>query len=432
MKSLTLLLGALTAFAAQALTYQVEMSNKDGVYAAGEKVPLTITAFETNDVKAVAGTLAYSIDNYGSEEYAKGTVDLAKANPFVIEVTKDDPGIARLTLEKKGEAKFVWGVAFSPEKIKTGSARPDDFDAFWAAAKAKYDREVPVDVKLEKIEKFCNAKQNVYRLSLTTPGGRTVDGILGEPADLTKGPFPVRMLVPGAGPSYGCAPKADGKIHLTMNVHFYPLVVGQHKHSKPNDELLALEKVETAECKAKYNVRRYPYAGLAVSREEYHFYDCILAVSRALDWLCARPEVKTDDVRYNGTSQGGGFGLILSGFNTHLTRTIAYVPAMTDTLACLDHGRKSGWPQIVENIPGSQRSAVEKNAPYFDAAHFAARIKIPIRVVVGLSDPTCPPAAVWAGYNAIPSSDKAIKSVPGMTHSVHKDVYQEMNAWLER
>ena len=433
LKMTLLLAGALAAVGAQAFTFKVEMPHADGVYAAGDEVPLVVTAVETNGAKVTKGTVKYVLDNFGKRKFSEGTADLTKGNPFTVTATRKDPGIVRLTLNAKGAKTLNWGVAFSPEKIRTGSARPADFDAFWADAKAKYDREVPVDVKLEKLEKFSNAEQDAYRLSLTTPHGRTIDGVLTEPKDLAKGPFPVRLSVPGAGPSTGCPVDSKGKIHLTMNVHFYPLVVGEHKHSKGNAALLALERAETAECKSKYGVNRYSHAGIAVSREEYHYYDCILAISRALDWLWVRPEVKKDDFRYQSTSQGGGFGLIMTGFNTHITRTVVFVPAMTDTLGSLaDGGRQSGWPLLVEGHPEDLKAAAAKNAPYFDAAHFAARIRTPIRVAVGLSDTVCAPCAVWAGYNAIPSEDKDIVPTPGMTHSVDKKVRATLSAWLEK
>ena len=417
---------------AQACTYRVEMPRTDGLYAAGDRVPLTVTAVGTNGVKVASGRVSWTLDNFGTRKFSEGTVDLGKGNPFTVLATRPDPGIVRLSLKADGSRDFIWSIAFDPGKIRTGSARPADFDDFWAAAKAKYDREIPVDVRLEKLAKYSNASQDAYRISLTTPHGKTIDGLLTEPADLSKGPFPVRIGVPGAGPSTGCPADSNGKIRLRMNVHYYPLVVGEHKHSEGNADLLAREKAETEDCRARYRVNRYPYAGVAVSREEYHYYDCILAISRALDWLWARPEAKKDDFRYAGTSQGGGFGLILAGFNAHITRTVAYVPAMTDTLGYLaDGGRQSGWPRLVECHPEDLKAAAAKNAPYFDAAHFAARIRTPIRVAVGLADTVCAPCAVWAGYNAIPSADKAIVPVPGMSHTVDRRIYRELDSWLE-
>ena len=428
---LTFLIAA-AALSVHALTYEVKMSRSDGVYAAGDSVPLTVTAFVTNGLKAASGEVDVILDNFGAREFSRRKIDLSKQNPFKVTATRPTPGMVRLRLRAGSESEFTWGVAFSPEAIRTGSPRPADFDSFWAEAQAKYDREVPVDVKLERLDALKKPNVNVYRLSLTTPHGKTVDGILCEPEDLSRGPFPVRISVPGAGPSMGTASGAStDRISLVMNVHYYPLVVGHHKHSKGNGELLARETAETAAVKEKYGVSRYCYAGISESREAYHYYDCILAISRALDWLWARPEVKKDDFRYSGTSQGGGFGLILAGFNKHITRTVVYVPAITDLLGYLDEDRQSGWPRLTEGQTADRREAAVKNAPYFDAAHFAARIKTPIRVVVGLSDRVCAPAAVWAGYNAIPSENKSIIPVPGMTHSVDERVRAAVGRWYE-
>ena len=312
-----------------------------------------------------------------------------------------------------------------------GAERPADFDAFWAEAKAKYDREVPVDVKMERVESLSCADENVYRVSVTSPHGRTVDGMLAEPADLSKGPFPARLNVPGAGPSWGCVPTGrKGFVRLVMNVHFYPLVVGQHKHSSPNAELLALERAETAECMEKFGVNRYCKAGISKSREDFHYYDCILAIDRVVDWLAKRPEVDPRNIRYAGTSQGGGMGLILTGLNRNITKAAIYVPALTDLMA-YRQGRPAGWPDLIGGQPKEGRAAAERFAPYFDAAHFAARIEVPIRVVAGLADKTCDWRAVHAGYHAIPSKDKSLWSVPGMPHKVDERVYREIGAWLD-
>lgn len=362
---------------------------------------------------------------------ARGRVDLSKANPFIVNATLDCPGVARLKFKSQDDAEFVWGVAFSPDRIRTGGKRPADFDSFWMNAKAEYDRTVPVDVKLERLPRFCTTGQNAYRLSLTTPHGRIIDGVLTEPSDLDKGPYPVRLYVPGAGPSTGCPDESDGKIRLTMNVHYYPLVVGKMKRSKGNDELRVRDKREFDVYREKYGVGEYYFAGMAEKPVDYHYYDCILAINRAVNWLWSRVEVKKDDFRYQGTSQGGGMGLILAGINSHITRTVAYVPALTDLLGFKDNERASGWPKLDEVYFGTQRGKVEHNAPYFDAANFAANIRTPIRVVVGLSDTICSPCAVWAGYNAIVSADKGIISVPGMTHAVSYDVYEKLSEWLE-
>ena len=135
--------------------------------------------------------------------------------------------------------------------------------------------------------------------------------------------------------------------------------------------------------------------------------------------------------RYQGTSQGGGFGFYLTGLNHTFTRAAFYVPAITDTMGYL-RGRQSGWPQIVENNSATpeKRAMAEKNAPYFDGANFAARIRCPVRVAVGFADTTCAPCAVYAAYNAIPVKDKGIVHGIGMGHGCFGKFYSELGAWV--
>ena len=180
----------------------------------------------------------------------------------------------------------------------------------------------------------------------------------------------------------------------------------------------------------KFGVNRYCKAGISKSREDFHYYDCILAIDRVVDWLAKRPEVDPRNIRYAGTSQGGGMGLILTGLNRNITKAAIYVPALTDLMA-YRQGRPAGWPDLIGGQPKEGRAAAERFAPYFDAAHFAARIEVPIRVVAGLADKTCDWRAVHAGYHAIPSKDKSLWSVPGMPHKVDERVYREIGAWLD-
>ena len=55
-KTMTALaLAAFAALSVRAFTYDVGMSRADGVYAAGDSVPLTVTVWVTNGVKAASG-----------------------------------------------------------------------------------------------------------------------------------------------------------------------------------------------------------------------------------------------------------------------------------------------------------------------------------------------------------------------------------------
>ena len=142
-----------------------------------------------------------------------------------LKATQAVPGFLRLQVKSrtkgleveanKGQgAPFVWGVAYEPERITPGAARPADFDAFWADAVKTLDATVPVDARLEEIPAKSNAQRTYYRVSFASAGGRRVWGWLSMPKG--KGPFPVEVSVPGAG--IGATGSAIGAFRLARDV----------------------------------------------------------------------------------------------------------------------------------------------------------------------------------------------------------------------
>lgn len=146
--------------------------------------------------------------------------------------------------------------------------------------------------------------------------------------------------------------------------------------------------------------------------------------------MVARPDVDRTRVRYQGTSQGGGFGFYLTGLNHAFTRAAFYVPAITDTM---------GYEGAAERLAADRRTQFRHTReargrrdlrPYFDGANFAARIRCPVRVAVGFADTTCAPGAVYAAYNAIPVKDKGIVHGIGMGHGCFGTFYQALGDWV--
>lgn len=416
-----------------AFAYKVNMPRPDGVFQTYDRISLSVTVNDDSGRKVDRGIVEAVVDDECGFEFKRCKMDLSKGNPFVLELTSETPVIQRLTLKSEGEKDFIWGVAFSPDAMRRSGREPEDFDEFWHHARIEYDRTVPNDFTLERIDRLSDSTANVYRVSLTTPHGYKVDGILSEPADLTRGPFPALLGVPGAGHSKG-VPKdvrdRGSMVSMLMNVHFYPLVVGETGggDSEGARELDRRETAENAAYREKYGVKRYCQAGIGISREDYHYYDVILAHDRMINCLLARKSVDKSNVGYIGSSQGGGFGLILSGLNGRITRTVASVPALCNLLAEPGSHLPSGWPQLVAGQPMSVRETARRNAGYFDAVNFAARIRNPVRVVVGLSDPVCQPAGIWIAYSAIPAEDKKIIPRAGMGHEIPPE-YEDLAAW---
>ena len=417
-------------FAAFAATYKVDADRSGGVYRCGERASFTVRLLSTGNLAAAARPYA-RLDNFGPSVLTNLAFDVTKTGvAFTVSGTLDKPGFLRLSLPptKNGyEDPSVFSVAFEPEKIKKGSPSPADFDSFWSGARARLAREVPLDAQMTRVPERSTPHFDFYRISFAT-FGRRIHGYMSIPTDKSKAPYPVDVEVYAAG--FG---------HWTNNLHgrddamcvsfsVYPFAPDWNWQKSG---LRSKYDEMNAAVKSRYGVSGYSYAGISESREEYFFYPVILGIDRAVDWIAARPDVDRSRFRYQGTSQGGGFGFYLCGLNRTFTRAAFYVPAITDTMGYLA-GRQSGWPRIVEHnsFTSDRRAAAEKWAPYFDGANFASRIRCPVRVAVGFSDETCPPCAVYAAYNEIEVADKAIGHGIGMTHSCWQKFYSRFGDWV--
>ena len=406
--------------------YEVVTDRTNGIYRCGERATFTVTVLGTNGQAVVSGKIKATIDNFGEIVQTNVTIDLAKENPFRLSGTLAEPGFLRLELPRATGKRIpnAFGVGFEPERIVKGSPSPSDFDSFWAEAVRKLDETVPVDAQLTLLPERCTKEFKFWRISFASYGGTRAYGFLSMPTDASaEKKYPVRFQVPAAG---------NGRATWTNNMRGAPdaicMMITVHPYDPPFnlDELEKLFKANEARLGGGYAC-----AGIAgKNREDYYFYRALLGINRAVNWLAARPEVDRSSFTYSGTSQGGGFGFYLLGLNHHFTKGVMYVPAITDTMGYLRR-RQSGWPRPIEAQGGdpARRAAAERNAPYFDGANFAARIRCPVRVAVGFSDTTCAPCAVYAAYNEIKVADKEIVHGIWMTHGCFREFYEQLGKW---
>ena len=418
------------ALAAHSTQFEVTCDHPDACYRLGERAVFSVKATESNG-SAPKGMAHVRLDNFGDRIFLEQDIDLAKGACFAVTGQMDRAGFLMLRVSKGETPKKLFGVAYEPEKLRPWRECPEDFDRFWADAIRRYDAEVTAPIKATKIKPGRVAGRNLYELEIPAVGDRTVWGYLSVPKDSSKRPYPLTVLVPGAGPASVYEGGSTDAIYLFVNVHYYKPKRGL-KHKCP--EHLALQKIEDEAYAKKYPVKtvRYTQCGIAVSREDYFYYGVILAANRAIDWACARPDVDKARVRYIGVSQGGGFGLILTGLNKHIRRAVVMVPAVTDHLCFKIDGREAGWPYLIDAQLPENRAAAEAHAPYFDGIYFAQRIDVPIRFNVGFADTVCPPHAGYTAYNLCPSKDKQMRYGIGQGHSPQADISREFAQWLER
>ena len=424
---------------APSLAFEISVSDgKEGsVYRLGEECVFKLGARAlTAEGIPRDGVVKVTVDNFGDRVFQSRDWKPTEEPVLELRCTMEEPGFLRVKAMAwprpagacwaLGKGNKCWAVAYEPERIKPGSKRPADFDAYWDGERARLAREVPPDVRVERVDWMCDGDFDVWKVSAATFSGKRTWGFLAEPVDKSGGPYPLHVNVPGAGPALSEAGmkafKRKGEINLVVNVHPY-------EPARDAEGQNALYKAQDAACAKKYGCN-YAIAGGAVSREEFFFHDALLGIDRVVSWAAARPNVDRGNIRYSGGSQGGGMGIALCALNKSIRRACFLVPALTD-LCGFRAGRQSGWPLLVERQKNpAAKAAAEALAPYFDAVHFAPRVDIPLRVEVGFADTTCPPPCVYAAYNAFGSSDKGIRHAIGCGHSGSREIRGELSAWL--
>ena len=182
-------------------TYKVDLDKADGVYRCGETAVFTVRLLSTNALCAAKNPCA-RLDNFGPCAITSMPFDVtATGVAFTVSGTLREPGFLRLSLpptKNRNVDPYVFSAGFEPEKIAKGSPSPADFDEFWADARARLAREVPLDARMERVQERSTDAFDFYRISFAT-FGRRVHGYMSVPTDKSKAPFPVDFGVCPAG-----------------------------------------------------------------------------------------------------------------------------------------------------------------------------------------------------------------------------------------
>lgn len=411
-----------------ATTFEISSDHADCIYERGEPVVFTVAVKDSGGELITEGSVSYRTHATLASPPAYSTRDLSLGNPFTVTAILAKPGFLKLDVKATDNSSASWGVAVAPEQVQPTVTRPADFDTYWNGEIARLDSEVPdLDVQMELVAGKSTGDYNYYNVSFATFNGGRVYGFYTEPKDTSR-TYPAIVVCPGAGPYHTSSWHGSGScVSLMLNVlPINPFT--DNATFEANYNTWAANLVSTYDLQSG---AAYGAAGISASREAYVFHDIVLGMNRAVNWLAQRTSVDTTRIGYFGGSQGGAFGLMLMGLNTHFTRGAAYVPALCDNLCVsANPALAPGWPQILWKQPSSGYATARANIPYFDGVNFASRITCPVRMAVGLIDTTCPPRGGWCAFNALASSDKAMESVPGMTHSCDSAVENGLRTWV--
>ena len=390
------------------------------LYTCKDKAVFTVTI--TSDGKPVeAGICTVKLTLDGGTLIAEKKHELAGGNPFKIEAALDYPGFIRCEVISVDNFQLQGRAAagFNVEKIRQGYPEPPDFEQYWSNL-LKRQAAMKNSVSCEALpDNVGKPGYKYYKITVKTVDDGKIYGFLGIPAN-NPGPFAALVMIEGAGPGY-IAPEQNfirpDMMTLAINVHPIDPTLPQAEYQKRYKEMIA-EK---------------PYWLLgAPDRDKYYFRNAIIGINAAIDYLANHPQFNKKDLFYLGTSQGGGFGLILGGLNQKFTAIAAGVPGLCD-FGGIAAGRNSGGLQIVKEFAGRDKKLMKQcleMSGYFDAVNFAKRVKCPIIFTVGFNDMSCCPSSVYAAYNAVKST-KYIMTGPLEGHALPWERTNGIWQWLQ-
>ena len=407
--SLTIVLAVVARAAEPRAQLSVVTDRPDALYSVGEKVQFQVTLKKAN--RAVTeGEIGYIIDKDGMPPVKQGRLKAA-GGPLVVEGSLGEPGFLRCRVFYPAGSKQMItataGAGIDPLGIKPSLGVPADFDAFWAAQKARLEA-VPMKPALTPV-KSPIAEIECFDVQIPCVPPRPVSGYFARPAGAAPKSLPAILHVQGAGVRSSNLGSAAG-----WAKQYQALSMDINAHGIPNGKPEQYYKDLSAGLLNDYR------AVGREDREKCYFLGMFLRMQRALDFLTGQPQWDGKILIVEGSSQGGGQSLAAAGLDPRVTMIAAGVPAICDHSGKVV-GRINGWPKLVPDKDGKPDPQILQVARYFDCMNFATRARAEAILSVGFIDGTCPPSSVYAAYNNLPGK-KQIVNKPLMTHASPPDV----------
>ncbi|MEW2516520.1 acetylxylan esterase [Actinacidiphila alni] len=253
---------------------------------------------------------------------------------------------------------------------------PEDFDAFWQAARDEAAGVDPAPRRVEVLHR--NAREVVTRVAFRTTGGLTLGGWLREPADGAVDRLLVRLH--GYGGSGG-PPEALGLPHTA---ELSPVLRG----------LPELGLVDGIPPVAAEHVLH----GIG-RRETYVHRGCVQDVWLAVTAACLLQPSGAGRVGLTGSSFGGGIGALALPLESRAEAACLDVPSFGNHPERL-RTPCAGSGEAVR-LAARADPSVRRTIAYFDAATAAARVTRPVLIAAARHDPVVPPVGQFAVFRAL-------------------------------
>lgn len=390
-KSLLLIVALVAATATFAQPAQrivrvnVTPEHTDWLYKTGEKVVFDVNVLRCDTPCGEVAQVRYEISEDMMPPLKSGSVKLSNGHARIEAGTMQQPGFLRCRVFAKYGDREYEGLAtagFDPAKLQPVTTMPDDFDAFWDAAKAAAAK-WPLDAVMTLQPERCTDKVDVYHVSFCSNGyASRFYGMLCVPK--AAGTYPAILQVPGAGVRgyNGEIERASkGVIILSVGIHGIPV------------NLPAGVYTDLANGALKgYNVYNLD------DRDNYYYKRVYMGCVRAIDFIYTLPSFNGNLATLGG-SQGGALSVVTAALDNRVKALVCYYPALSD-MAGYTANRAGGWPHMFRQQE-ARTPAKLNTARYYDVVNFARRVQAPGFYTFGYNDMVCPPTTTYSVYNVV-------------------------------
>jgi len=389
----------------QGFSYRLMLNKDNPIYDKGEKVIVSCSMTGSTTDSLI---LRVSVNNNLTGQYK---VLPSQGNTVLFEKTYFETCAVSVELQGQGWQNEGVGFVVAPEGFRAGYDEPDDLMEYWNDQKRQL-KALPMQItakRLEVPEQYRN-RYECQDIEINCLGLAPVRAYMAKPKDARKKSLPIIILCRAAGVSgdwcrcqvgecvENAAKGSKGALSLDLNAH----------------GMLNGQSTEYYRGLENGMLRNY-YEYNAADRETYYFKGMYLRLLRAIEYMTRQPEWDGKRILVIGESQGGGQAVAAAGLDDRVSAVVLNVPAMQD-LGGARAGRRSGWPQPIENHQDIAAEVIDKVLPYFDGALLIRHSKAEIYCEMGMIDTTCPPSGVWASLNNAPGR-KTVNCVPFRTHA---------------
>ncbi len=385
-------------------SYRLSINKESGIYEKGERAVVSCHAdpvpFDSLHVRVL----------YNNKVCREFRLLPASVDFNVLEQALDSTCAVMVEVKEHTGKPEAIGYVVAPDGFRPGYEEPADLMPYWDNLKKQLNA-LPMQVKAVPLDvpQHYQGKYTCQDVEINCLGPAPVRAYMAKPAGAKKKSLPIIILCRAAGVSgnwcrcsvsecVGNAALGNGALSLDINAH--GMLNGQS-----DDFYRMLEGGQ---------LRNY-YEHNAADRETYYFRGMYLRLLRAIEYMTRQPEWDGRRILVIGESQGGGQAVAAAGLDPRVSAIVLNVPAMQD-LGGAHKGRRSGWPQPIENHQHLTSAQLDATLPYFDGALLISHSRAEIYCEMGLIDTTCPPSAVWSSLNNAPGK-KTVNCVPYRTHA---------------